>query len=129
MSCSVKIAYDRRGSRPGSRSDPMSTHNLQALLNPRSVAVVGASTRPDGLGRVILDNILAGGFQGSVYAVNPKRLDVPGATWFGSVESLPAAPDLALVAVPAANVPGVVAALGRLGTRTAVVISTGVTSD
>jgi acetyltransferase len=104
----------------------MSTQNLQALLNPRSVAVIGASTRRDGIGRIVLNNIVAGGFPGTIYAVNPKRLRVAGATWVGSVEELPAAPDLAIVATPAATLPDVVEALGRRGTRTAVVISAGI---
>jgi acetyltransferase len=106
----------------------MSTRNLQALLTPRSVAVIGASTRADGLGGMVLNNILEGGFPGPVYAVNPKRLDVAGATWAASVEQLPAAPELAIVATPAATLPAVIEALGRRGTRIAIVISAGVTA-
>jgi acetyltransferase len=107
----------------------MTIRNLDALLHPRSVAVIGASGRPGSVGQVVLTNILSGGFSGPVHAVNPHRFDVAGAQWAPSIEVLPAAPDLAIIATPAVTVPDVIAALGARGTKAAVVISAGIRAD
>jgi acetyltransferase len=56
----------------------MSTRNLDYLLAPRSVAVIGASDRPGSIGRTVLQNLLAGGFQGPIWPVNPKHAQVAG---------------------------------------------------
>jgi acetyltransferase len=103
--------------------------NLDALLHPGSVAVIGASTSEEGLGRVVLSNIIAGGFSGEIFAVNPKPLEVAGATPARSVDALPFAPELAIIATPAATVPKIVDDLGRLGTRAAIVLSNGINKD
>lgn len=107
----------------------MTIRNLDALLHPHSVALVGASGRPGSVGQVVLANILSGGFSGPVHAVNPHRFDVEGANWAPSVEALSIAPDVAIVATPATTVPDVIAELGARGTRAAVVISAGIRTD
>lgn len=98
---------------------------LLRLLKPRSIAVIGASRREGAVGRILVDNILAGGFEGTVYAINPHPLEVPGAVWLPSVSALPAPPDLALIATPAREVPRVVKQLGMKAARIAVVLSAG----
>jgi acetyltransferase len=50
----------------------MSTRNLQFLFDPASVAVIGASERPHSVGATVLANLLAGGYKGEIYALNPK---------------------------------------------------------
>ncbi len=101
----------------------MSTYNLDAFLKPASVALVGASRRPGSVGAVAADNLRA--FSGRVFRVNPHlKLDA-GAGVYPHVSCLPEAPELAIVAVPAAAVPGVITDLGKLGTRAAVVLSAG----
>ena len=101
----------------------MSTYNLNAFLKPASVALVGASRRPGSFGAVAADNLRA--FSGRVFRVNPHlKLDA-GAGVYPHVSCLSEAPELAIAAVPAAAVPGVVADLGKLGTRAAVVLSAG----
>ena len=107
----------------------MTIRNLDVLLHPRSVAVVGGSGLPGSVGQVVLANILSGGFAGQVHAVNPHSFDVDGAKWASSIEALPAAPDLAIVVTPAATVPDVIARLGARGTKVAVVISAGIRAD
>jgi acetyltransferase len=107
----------------------MLAHPLDPLLRPHCVALVGASATPGSVGRVLLDNLLAGGFEGPVFAVNPKRFDTGRATWVASVGDLPATADLAIVATPAAAVPSVVRALGEAGTRVAVIVSGGLTAE
>jgi acyl-CoA synthetase (NDP forming)/RimJ/RimL family protein N-acetyltransferase len=97
--------------------------SLRHLLRPESVAVIGASRRRGSVGREILHNIVAGGFAGPVYAVNPRGRSMEGLSCLGSVADLPLGVDLAIVAVPAAEVPGVAAACGRQGVHTLIVIT------
>ena len=104
-------------------------HPLESLLRPRAIALVGASADPGSVGQVLLANLLAGAFDGPVFAVNPRRFEPGRAIWAASVADLPEVPDLAIVATPAASVPAVVRALGELGTRVAVVISGGLTAE
>jgi acetyltransferase len=103
----------------------MSIRDLNYLFQPSSIAVVGASNRPGRVGAVLMRNLLAGGFQGPILPVNPNYASVAGVLAYPSVEALPLAPDLAVIATPPATVPGQIAALGARGTRAAVVISAG----
>ena len=103
----------------------MSVLNLDSLLRPSSVAVIGASDRAGSLGRVVMHNLLEGGFDGEIMPVNPRRRRVLGRKCWANVASLPAVPELAVVLVPAPVIPGVLEALGQRGTRAAVVLSAG----
>jgi acetyltransferase len=103
----------------------MTIRNLDSLLRPRSVAVIGASPRPDSVGGVVLRNIRAGGFRGPVMPVNPKYQAIDDLPVYPDVGSLPEAPDLAVIATPATTVPGLIATLGDRGTKAAIVISAG----
>lgn len=101
----------------------MTIRNLDFLLRPRSVAVVGASERERSVGAALMRNLLRGGFRGPVWPVNPKRASVAGLRAFPDVAALPEAPDLAILASPAATLPGIVQALAERGTRAAAVIT------
>ena len=105
-----------------SRADAAS---LRRLLQPRSVAVVGASPRRATVGRAILHNIVTGGFTGPVYAVNPcaRALEMEGVPCVASVDDLPGPVDLAVIAVPPSAVPEVAVQCGRNGVRGLIVIS------
>lgn len=103
----------------------MSTRNLDRLLQPRSIAIVGASREAGSVGQRVLENALLAGSEGPVFAVNPRQIDLHGAQWVPSIADLPVAPDLAIVATPAPTVPGVITELGMKGTPAAVVISSG----
>lgn len=103
----------------------MSVRNLEALFQPASVALIGASDREASLGSVVLRNLRAGGFQGPVWPVNRRHGSVGGAPAWRDVESLPQVPDLAVICTPAETVPDLIAALGRKGTRAAIVLSAG----
>jgi len=98
---------------------------LDALLRPRSVAVIGASRKQGSIGGVLLGNLLAKGFKGPVYPVNPGASFVHSVRAYPSVEALPEIPDLALVVVPAPRVAEAVAECGRKGVRAVVVVSAG----
>ena len=104
----------------------MSTRNLDYLLAPRSVAVIGASDRPGSIGRTVLQNLLAGGFQGPIWPVNPKHAQVAGREAYREVRALPAAPDLAVVCTRPETLPGLIAELGERGTRAVVVLTAAV---
>jgi acyl-CoA synthetase (NDP forming)/L-amino acid N-acyltransferase YncA len=100
--------------------------SLRPVFAPRSVAVIGASRRRGTVGRSVLDNIRTCGYQGRLYAVNPGAGEVGGVPSFPDVASLPEAPELALLAVPPAAVPGVAEDCGVRGVRGLVVFTTGV---
>jgi acetyltransferase len=107
----------------------VSIRNLQFLLKPQSLLLVGASGRPGSLGAFVLGNLLREGFEGSIVIVNPHRVDIPGTRWFASISEVLDAPELAIIMTPASTVPGIISELGALGTRCAVVLSAGITSD
>ncbi|HET9948637.1 MAG TPA: acetate--CoA ligase family protein, partial [Longimicrobiales bacterium] len=102
----------------------MSIRNLDRLFKPRSVVLVGASPREGSVGRVIADN-LAAAFPGELMFVNPKHESLGGRPCWPDVRSLPADPDLAVIAVPAPAVPEVARQLAARGCAGAVVISAG----
>jgi acyl-CoA synthetase (NDP forming)/GNAT superfamily N-acetyltransferase len=125
---------------PGGRADPALESYLEAvagresradvaslryLLAPRSIAVIGASRRPGTVGRAVLHNIVAGGFTGTIYAVDSGAQHLEGVPCVASVADLPEAADLAVIAVPAAAVPEVAAACGRRGVRALAVLTAG----
>ena len=103
----------------------MSVRNLNRLFAPRSVALVGASSRPGSLGATLLRNLMAGGFRGTIYPVNPKYTELSGLPTVASVADLAGAPDLAVICTPPATVPAIIRQLGEKGTRAAVVLSAG----
>ncbi|HEY1322982.1 MAG TPA: GNAT family N-acetyltransferase [Streptosporangiaceae bacterium] len=107
-----------------SRADVAS---LEPLLNPRSVAVVGAGRGSGSVSRAILLNIRDAAFAGALYAVGLGG-DIEGVPCVPSVGALPEAPDLALVAVPAAHVVEVARECGKRGVRALAVITAGLTS-
>ena len=103
--------------------------SLRPLFAPRSVAVIGASRRPGGVGRVILHNIMTGGYAGQVWAVNPQAHELEGVLCVPSPAALPAAVDLAVLAVPARAVVSVAEECGKRGVRSLVVITAGLDSE
>ncbi|WP_300303774.1 bifunctional acetate--CoA ligase family protein/GNAT family N-acetyltransferase [Ferrovibrio sp.] len=107
----------------------MTIRNLDKLFAPRSVAVIGASDRPSRVGTVVLDNLVKGGFAGAVWPVNPKYRHLHGLHCYASVRSLPAIPDLAIIAVPPQAVPEQIEQLGAVGCRAAVVLTAGLSSE
>jgi len=103
----------------------MSVRHLDRLLEPRSLALVGASIRPGSVGATVWRNLRASRFAGPIYAVNPKHSTLDGVTCHARPEDLPEAPDLAVICTPPATVPALIDAFGRLGTRAAIVMSAG----
>ncbi|QDG75009.1 acetate--CoA ligase family protein [Labrenzia sp. PHM005] len=104
---------------------PTTHHSLDALLKPKSVAIIGASDDPNRIGGRPVQSTLAGGFKGQIYPVNPKRSTVQGLTAYPSITDVPEPVDCAIVAVPAPLVASTVADCAARGTKTTIVFSSG----
>ncbi|MBC7106741.1 MAG: acetate--CoA ligase family protein [Firmicutes bacterium] len=95
------------------------------MFAPRSLAVIGASATPGKIGFALLKNVLASGFRGAVYPVNPGAAEIQGLKCYPDVGAIPGPVEMAVVAVPAALVVGVARECGEKGVRFLVVISAG----
>lgn len=103
----------------------MTTHYLERLFAPRSVALVGASERHNSLGRVVLENLVAGEFRGTIDPVNPKYTSVLGRECAPSVSALATTPDLAVIVTAANAVSRVIDDCAAAGVRHAIVLAGG----
>lgn len=110
------------GSKP---SAPGDGDALDAVMRPRSIAVVGASRSSGTIGHQIVANLVRYGFTGPVYPVNPRATSVHSIRCYPSIEALPEAVDLTVVAVPKEGVIQVAEDCGLKGVRSMVVISAG----
>ena len=98
---------------------------LDAILKPSSIAVVGASRRPDTIGYEILDNLVKSGFHGPLYPVNPQAASIHSIRAYPSVTAIPDPVELAVIVVPKQHVLGVAEECGRKGVKGLVVITAG----
>ena len=98
---------------------------MDALIRPRTIAVIGASPRRQTLGNVALDNMVKHGFAGTVIPVHGEAPEIAGFAAVSSIEALPDGVDVALASVPAAGVADAVRRLDRRGVRTAIVNTAG----
>ena len=103
----------------------MTTRNLEFFFKPRSVALIGASRDPHRVGGAVARNLQAGGFGGPVMLVNRRSEPDAAHGVYTRLADLPQVPELAVVAIPAPQVPETIAELGAAGTRAAVVLSAG----
>lgn len=99
--------------------------NLHPLFSPRSIAVVGASTKPASVGYTLTENLLKNGYTGRVYPVNPKTDRLFDRTCYPRLEDVPEKVDLAIIIIPAALVPNVLRNAGELGIKACIIISSG----
>jgi len=99
--------------------------SIKRLLEPRSIAVIGAGRSPDNIGHAVLRNLVEGGFAGPVHPVNPHAAEIAGLAAYRSVSDIPVEVDLAVIAVPAAAAVEVVDDCAAMGVRGLVVISSG----
>lgn len=105
----------------------MGQHYLRMLFSPKSVAVIGASDRPNAVGEVVFRNMLESGYKGSLYAVNPAHEEVQGQRAYASIEGIKTPVELAVICTEAETVPDLIEACGKHGVRAAVVLSAGFT--
>lgn len=101
----------------------MSQRGLEALLRPASIAVIGASMKPDRAGFLMMRNLLSGGFKGPILPVTPAYNAVCGVLVWPSVDSLPFAPDLAILCTHAKRNLALLDALGQKGCKACIVLS------
>jgi acetate---CoA ligase (ADP-forming) len=99
--------------------------DLQHLLAPRSVAVIGASAEPTRIGGRPIAYMLSQGFTGSIFPVNPKRAEVQGLRAYPSIGDLPEPADAAIIAVPADAALQAAEELGRTGVKAAIAFTAG----
>src|SRR5512140_2252086 len=83
-------------------------HPLDPIFSPKVVAVIGATENKGSVGRTVFQNMGRGGFEGTVYPVNPKRSSVLCVKAYPSIGSIPEKVDLAVITTPAATVPGLI---------------------
>ena len=113
----ARAAIEERAHRAEARS-------VARVLAPRAVAVIGAGRDP-GVGRAIVENLLAAGYHGDVHPVNRAGSEVAGRPGFASVLEIPDAVDQAVIAVPAAAVPDAVIECARARVQSLVIVSAG----
>ena len=101
----------------------MSQRGLEALLRPKSIAVIGASMKPQRAGFLMMQNLLAGGFAGPVLPVTPAWKAVLGVLAWPTVASLPFSPDLAVLCTHARRNLELLEALGEKGCKTCIILS------
>ncbi|MFU0854420.1 CoA-binding protein, partial [Kluyvera cryocrescens] len=101
----------------------MSQRGLEALLRPKSIAVIGASMKPQRAGFLMMKNLLAGGFAGPVLPVTPAWKAVLGVLAWPTVESLPFSPDLAVLCTHARRNLELLESLGEKGCKTCIILS------
>ena len=100
-------------------------HALRPLLAPQSVALVGATEREGALGRLVWQNLAAGGLRGALSAVNPKHATAFGQRCYARLRDIPETPDLVVLVTPARTIPSLLEEAGAAGVRAAVVLSSG----
>jgi acetyltransferase len=101
------------------------TKTIANLINPRSIAIIGASSNFSKINGRPLKHLIAKGYAGRILPVNPKYPSIAGMTCYPSIDRLPVPVDLAIVAVPASEVLQSVEALGKHGVRAVVIFSSG----
>ncbi|MGL5167578.1 MAG: bifunctional acetate--CoA ligase family protein/GNAT family N-acetyltransferase [Afipia sp.] len=103
----------------------MSTYRLEHLFAPRSIALVGGSPKPASVGGTTLRNLLAGGFNGPIYVVNPKHSEIEGIKTLRDIKDVPGTPDLTIISTPPSLIQGIVKSAGARGFPAAMVLSAG----
>ena len=99
--------------------------SLRPFFHPRAVAVVGASRNPDSVGSRVLQGLIAAGFRGAIYPINPHASSIASLTAYPSVAVLPEAPDLAVITVPRDAVLSVIDDCAARGVKAVVVVTAG----
>jgi len=99
--------------------------SLQSFFHPKSVAVIGASRQKGKVGFEMLTNLIAGGYRGKIFPVNPKSEEIEGLKCYPDLASIGETPDLVIIIVPAPFVPAVLEECGRIRVKSAIIITAG----
>ncbi len=103
----------------------MTAHYLSKIFEPTSIAVIGASDRDHSIGMKVFKNILENGFDGALYAVNPKHQIVQNKTCFAAIGDINQHVDLAIITTPANTIPKLISECGNKGIHHIVILSSG----
>ncbi len=109
----------------GPSSPPALTGHIESLLAPKSIAVVGASSRPGTVGNSVFLNLLRGGYQGVVFPVNPRAKFINSVRTYPTLSSVPDDVDLAVLVIPPKHIPSVIDEAGAKGVKAVLTISAG----
>ena len=104
----------------GSQRQPLSP-----IFSPKTVAVIGATDKPNSVGRTLIWNLVSNPFGGSIFPVNPKRSNVLGIPAYASVKKIPVPIDLAIIATPAPTIPAIIQDCVDVEVKGAIIISAG----
>ncbi len=99
--------------------------HIKAIMDPKSVAVVGATNRPNSVGLAVFHNILRGGYKGVLYPVNPKARSIQSVRAYPALKDIPDEVDLAVLIVPAEMVHSIVEEAAEKGIKGVVIITAG----
>jgi len=103
----------------------INNYNLDCTFKPKSIAVIGASTKPGRVGYEIVKNLINGGFHGRLYPVNPKGGEISGYKVYKDISEVDDEVDLALIALPAEKAVNIIDKVGTKGVKSVVVFSSG----
>ena len=98
---------------------------LDKILNPQSVAIIGASRKEGSLGKMLLDSVLKMQYKGEIFPVNPKTDEISGIKCFPDIKNIPRKPDLAIILLPGLMVKDSLEEIGGAGIRHVIVVSAG----
>ena len=92
---------------------------MEKLFYPDSIAIIGLSSKPSNIPRLVLENLIRWGYKGRIFGINPRSTDshVDGIKMYRNVEELPIVPDLVYVLIPAKLIPDVIESCGRAGVK------------
>jgi acetyl coenzyme A synthetase (ADP forming)-like protein len=98
---------------------------MKALFEPNSIAVVGASAEERKIGHIMFRNLIASGFEGELYPINPKAPEILGHKAYATLTAVPNPIDLAIITVPSTFVPSVMEDAGKKGIKDVIIITAG----
>jgi acetyl coenzyme A synthetase (ADP forming)-like protein len=99
--------------------------SLEKFFNPQSIAIIGASRQKGKVGYEILSNIVAAGYEGEIFPINPKADTIEGLRCYPDLQSVGKAPDLVIIIVPARLVPALMQQCVKVGAKSVIIITAG----
>ncbi len=99
--------------------------DLTKMMNPKTIAIIGASPKPSSVGNELLKRATNARFNGKIFGVNPKYTEIEGVACYPSILDVPSAIDVAIIAVPAQNVLSVVQQCNKANIKNVIVVSSG----
>ena len=103
----------------------MSIENLDKIFHPKSIAVIGASSKNGSIGSALMNNLIVRRFSGDIYPVNSKHKEIWGKTAYPSIKELENAVDMAVIVTPIHTAPQIIKECAEAGVKGAIIISAG----